>query len=249
MDEGLEETITSLIWCAPRLASDCPELKVIADQFAVKFGKQYCQAAVDNQFGTVNQKLMRKLNVQAPKQVLVEQYLVEIAKNFNVNYEVDPRVMQEIEGPLIELGQDASRTNIDTTLIQPPHVDANSIGFGPVPPGSASAPGHLPYPSNTAGLDDITSPTIPPPTAGPEAKPESGDKPPSYPSQGLYPNNTPPPPAASPEFPELPSVPRDDDDAPGSRGGGGGGTADPSNANDSVNFESLARRFEQLKKK
>lgn len=76
LDEGLAEAISSLIWVAPRLQSDASELKVIADLFGVKYGKQYAMAARDNALGTVSPKLQAKLSVQAPPKLLVENYMI-----------------------------------------------------------------------------------------------------------------------------------------------------------------------------
>ena len=41
----------------------------------------------------VNDKVKRKLGVEPPPKILVENYLIEIAKNFNINYEPDKTVM------------------------------------------------------------------------------------------------------------------------------------------------------------
>lgn len=125
MDEGLEEAITSIIWATPRLQSDIGELKVITEQLTSKFGKQYVAAVKENQFNTVNDKLIRKLSVQAPKRLLVEQYLIEIAKSHKVPYEPDPRVMSE------EAGHDA--------LLD--FASADSIAGSRKPPGSGSGGG------------------------------------------------------------------------------------------------------------
>lgn len=38
-------------------------------------------------------QLMHKLSVEAPPKILVERYLIEIAKNYNVPYEPDSVVM------------------------------------------------------------------------------------------------------------------------------------------------------------
>ncbi len=93
LDEGLSEAISSLIWVAPRMLADVAELKIIAEQLGVKYGKPYSLACRDNAIGTVAPKLMHKLSVQAPPKILVEKYLIEIAKNYNVFYEPDPQVM------------------------------------------------------------------------------------------------------------------------------------------------------------
>lgn len=93
LDEGLSEAISSLIWVAPRMQADVAELKIIAEQLGVKYGKPYSLACRDNAIGTVAPKLMHKLSVQAPPKILVEKYLIEIAKNYNVFYEPDPQVI------------------------------------------------------------------------------------------------------------------------------------------------------------
>lgn len=50
------------------------------------------QACREQQVTTISERLIHKLSVQAPPKVLVEKYLVEIAKNYNVEYEPDPQV-------------------------------------------------------------------------------------------------------------------------------------------------------------
>ena len=40
---------------------------------------------------------MHKLSVEAPPKILVERYLIEIAKNYNVPYEPDSVVMVSLE--------------------------------------------------------------------------------------------------------------------------------------------------------
>lgn len=42
--------------------------------------------------GTVSEKLMHKMSVQAPPKITVEKYMIEIAKYYNVEYEPDPQV-------------------------------------------------------------------------------------------------------------------------------------------------------------
>lgn len=76
LDDGLEEAVASLIWVAPRMSTDVKELKVIADLFTDKYGKQFAQASKENSLKTVNEKLMLKLGVQAPPKILIEKYLI-----------------------------------------------------------------------------------------------------------------------------------------------------------------------------
>ncbi|XP_065085769.1 IST1 homolog isoform X1 [Ochlerotatus camptorhynchus] len=96
IDEGIEEAVSSIVWVAPRLQADVLELKICADIFTVKYGKPFAEsarAAIPPH--KVSDKLMHKLAIQAPPKLLVEKYLIEIAKIFNVEYEPDPLVMKD----------------------------------------------------------------------------------------------------------------------------------------------------------
>ncbi|XP_021112419.1 IST1 homolog isoform X5 [Heterocephalus glaber] len=86
LDSGLAESVSTLIWAAPRLQSEVPELKIVSYQLCAKYSQEYGQLCRTNEIGTVNSQLMYKLNVNTLPQVLMEQYLVEIAKNYNVPY-------------------------------------------------------------------------------------------------------------------------------------------------------------------
>lgn len=97
VDDGMATAISSLVWITPRLENDVPELKVIADQLGRKYGKQYVLAARDNQLKTVNETLMKKMGTEPPTKVLVEKYLVEIAKDQKIDYKPDPRILKEQE--------------------------------------------------------------------------------------------------------------------------------------------------------
>lgn len=72
--------------------TDVPELKVIADQLALKYGKPYAMACREQSVSTISEKLIHKLSVQAPPKILVEKYLQEIAHNYNLEYTPDPQV-------------------------------------------------------------------------------------------------------------------------------------------------------------
>lgn len=95
LDSSLAESVSMMIWAAPHLQSEVAELKIVADQLCAKYSKEYGKLYRTNQIGTVNDKLMHKLNVEAPPKMQVERYLIEIAKNYNVPYEPDSMVMAE----------------------------------------------------------------------------------------------------------------------------------------------------------
>uniref|UniRef100_A0A182M0A7 IST1 homolog n=1 Tax=Anopheles culicifacies TaxID=139723 RepID=A0A182M0A7_9DIPT len=119
LDEGIEEAVSSIIWVAPRLQADVQELKLCSDIFTIKYGKQYAEqvrAAIPPH--KVSDKLMHKLAIQAPPKLLVEKYLIEIAKIFNVDYEPDPLVMKDDRSNVMD-GEDsvlidlADKNNLD----------------------------------------------------------------------------------------------------------------------------------------
>lgn len=121
LDDGIAEAVSSIIWVAPRLQADVAELKVVSDMLTSKYGKPFAdasRAAVHP--SAVSDKLQHKMSIQAPPKLLVEKYLIEIAKIFNINYEPDQSIMQsEVrpDGFLIDLND---RNNLDGNIPAPP---------------------------------------------------------------------------------------------------------------------------------
>ncbi|CAG9864370.1 unnamed protein product [Phyllotreta striolata] len=204
LDEGISEAIASLIWVAPRLMSDIQELKVIGDLLAAKYGQQYAEACRAESIEAISPKLKHKLSIHAPPKLLVEKYMIEIAKCYNVAYEPDPQVMA------LEKANDA-------LLID---LSSNNLGGGgmPQPPGffGYPVPPPLPTASNPVPFEypvfkgkelnvDPSAPVPPaafsyniPPNDGKESNTDSMDNNlPTY--KHLYPNfsEKPPHPSAS----------------------------------------------------
>ncbi|XP_017883051.1 IST1 homolog isoform X2 [Ceratina calcarata] len=244
LDEGLAEAISTIIWVAPRMQTDVQEMKVIADILSSKYGKQYTDACREEAVQTISEKLKHKMSVQSPSKLLVEKYLIEIAKNYNVEYEPDPQVMAEGSGQdalLIDVGNSGERNNLDTACGGFPQP-AGFIGF-PQPP-------LLPNPATNF----INSEKGPMGFVAPSGPPEDKDQnfpynPVSYNipldnSNGNKPENDLPPPYGSfppdlnKELPDLPAVPSEND-LPSNN---------PSTSED-VDFDDLMKRFEDLKKR
>ncbi|XP_033114415.1 IST1 homolog isoform X2 [Anneissia japonica] len=237
VEPGLEEAICSILWVAPRLSSDIQELKVISDQLFMKYGKPYCAAARADEHDKVNQRLKLKMSYQAPPQLLVENYLVEIAKSHNVPFEPDPTVLlnpADVESLLIDTDE----------MGGPPGNSSSGSGGGggggglaqPMPPQPYPYPPTQPQPP-VVGMS-VGQPQIPAPyPAGPAPPYTSFD--PAYPPPMPSAPEKSHMPAAS--FPELPSVPVSsfpvDSVGKGSAGG------------EDVDFDDLTKRFEELKKK
>ncbi|XP_047020023.1 IST1 homolog isoform X1 [Helicoverpa armigera] len=147
LDEGLAEAISSLIWVAPRMHTDVGELKIISDLLTAKYGKIYADACRNENVNTLSEKLKHKMSVQSPPKILVEKYLIEIAKNYNVEYTPDEQVMREEEG------RDAMLIDING-----PPMPPGFIGYPQQPPMSMpNLPGPPPsvtpfaYPSQPSG--------------------------------------------------------------------------------------------------
>ncbi|XP_004456775.1 IST1 homolog isoform X2 [Dasypus novemcinctus] len=245
LDSGLAESVSTLIWAAPRLQSEVAELKIVADQLCAKYSKEYGKLCRTNQIGTVNDRLMHKLSVEAPPKILVERYLIEIAKNYNVPYEPDSVVMAEappgVETDLIDVGftDDVKKGSSGrggggsggfTAPLGGPDGTVPMPMPMPMPMPSPSTPFSYPLPKGP--VDDInadknvSSAQI----VGPGPKPEASAKPPSRPVDN-YDNFV---------LPELPSVP---DTLPSASAGAN------TSASEDIDFDDLSRRFEELKKK
>ncbi|XP_067905324.1 IST1 homolog isoform X2 [Heterodontus francisci] len=265
LDPGLEEAVSTLIWAALRLQNEVTELKIVSDQLCAKYSKEYGKLCRTNQIGTVNERLMLKLSVEAPPKILVERYLIEIAKNYNVPYEPDSVVMGEIpvgvEADLIDVDNDdkggpggggsggfTAPTGgiMSVPFSYPPRkgldnslpVDTYQPFNNFQPPNMGGNPPPIPmHPPTYESIDDVKSTD----TRLPSPKLPG----PSVPIPA--PRQMPGPPPASCGFvydnvtiPELPSVP---DTLPTASVGG------TSTASEDIDFDDLSRRFEDLKKK
>lgn len=278
LDEGLAEAISSLIWVAPRMHTDVQELKVISDLFTAKYGKIYADACRNENVNTISDKLKHKLSVQSPPKILVEKYLIEIAKNYNVEYTPDEQVMRE------EQGRDALLIDING-----PPMPPGFIGY-PNPPPMPHLPDLPPvqpfaYPTKPSGGSAGGFIATPPSAyGGPSQSPMGYNLPPGVDSKNLSnsflqeemsnlppaydsinhdlpahvptpqprpraPQNVRTPQNQFPELPELPSVPSDLILPSVPQSNNSNTNANNSNAPDEIDFEDLNRRFEELKKK
>lgn len=259
LDPGLQEAVSTLIWAAPRLQCEVAELKAVSDQLCAKYSKEYGKLCRTNQIGTVNDRMMHKLSVEAPPKILVERYLIEIAKNYNVPYEPDAMVHPEVcpgeEADLIDVNNDRKGGGGGGGGFSAPMVP---MPMAPAMPMPMPMPMHMPTPFNyppPKGAQPFNAPVgtynnFQPPM-GEGQPPQLPTSPPTYESiDDLIDNSSAPSQAVasgpapggfdSSALPELPSVP---DTLPTASFGGN------TTSSDDIDFDDLTRRFEELKKK
>ena len=82
----LREACCTLIWAAPR--TEVPELKVVAEQLDLKYGKEFFNDARKNVGERANVRVVHKLGVAPPSAYLVVKYLKAIAEEYKVQWEV-----------------------------------------------------------------------------------------------------------------------------------------------------------------
>ncbi|KAL8621921.1 hypothetical protein ACOMHN_046125 [Nucella lapillus] len=187
LDPGLEEAIASIVWATPRLQAEIGEFKAITDEFSAKYGKEFAAACRSNSLSNVSEKVVHKLSVQAPPRALVEQYMVEMARSYDVPFTPDASVMAHdevamAENMLIDFG-----------------AEKNEKGGGGGPSGGMGVmhpvPSHSQPPYPAAGAVPPPLPHNPPAAATPPfmpAAPPAG--PPTYPGTHPYPGSHPYPP-------------------------------------------------------
>uniref|UniRef100_A0A8D8UU49 IST1 homolog n=1 Tax=Cacopsylla melanoneura TaxID=428564 RepID=A0A8D8UU49_9HEMI len=127
VDPSLAEAISSLIWVTPRLEAEIKELKEISAIFGTMYGKQYIDAVKQEAVETISEKLKHKMGIQPPPKILVEKYLIEIAKNYEVPYTPDAQIMLE----------DSQSKGIDALLFD---NISNPGNLPPRPPGFVGYP-------------------------------------------------------------------------------------------------------------
>lgn len=277
LDEGLAEAISTLIWVAPRMHTDVQELKIISDLLTAKYGKVYADACRGENVNTISDKLKHKMSVHSPPKILVEKYLIEIAKNYNVEYTPDEQVMRaeeghdalliDVNGPPMPPGfigyppqPTMQMPNLPPPTVQPFTYPTEASGgkaggFIATPPASYGVPNQPPIgyamPPGTDSKNFSNS----------FLQEEMSNLPPAYDSihhdlpahvPTPQPRSRAPPSNYFPELPELPSVPSDLvlPSVPNSNNSNtSNNAANAPGPSDEIDFDDLNRRFEKLKKK
>eukprot|EP00761_Pharyngomonas_kirbyi_P009548 gb/GECH01009564.1/.p1 GENE.gb/GECH01009564.1/~~gb/GECH01009564.1/.p1 ORF type:complete len:372 (+),score=134.21 gb/GECH01009564.1/:1-1116(+) len=101
----LKEAVSTIIYAAPRM--EVKELLTIRDQLGRKFGRDFYSAAAENKDLAVNQRVMFKLGVKVPEPYLCVQYLKDIAREHNVDWN-DESAITAVEMPIMGGGHGGS---------------------------------------------------------------------------------------------------------------------------------------------
>ncbi|KAI9308254.1 regulator of Vps4 activity in the MVB pathway-domain-containing protein [Cunninghamella echinulata] len=112
-DPGIAEAVNSIIWAAAR-AGEVKELSSVRDQLGAKFGKEFLLAAIENTNDIVNPRVVAKLQVSTPDPFLIERYLEEIAKTYDVPWISD--ILEHDDSPS-DGSSDGGQLEVIKTLI------------------------------------------------------------------------------------------------------------------------------------
>uniref|UniRef100_A0A0N5AFL2 IST1 homolog n=1 Tax=Syphacia muris TaxID=451379 RepID=A0A0N5AFL2_9BILA len=287
LDDGIAEAVISVLWAAPRVSTDISELKVISDQLTVKYGKPFAEAARANQLeypAKVSPKLISKLSVHTPPKLLVERYMIEIAKSAGIPFTPDPNVMREdevaaAEQMLIDFKKQGGGGGFGWMYNndRQPGGDTKN-GPPPPPPSSGGSSGYYPGPPppppppiGFGGAFNNGSGGFPTPIGSVPSAPNTGIGGGGIPAGYNYPRLNQPgipgdeapkvkpsdsiptaPPASSPPkdtMKDIPQFPEPPSDIPDAFNDTSSSPSAPGGPSDGMDFDDLAKRFDELKKR
>ena len=97
VDPAVEQPLANILWAAPFLTQDIPELGQVTAMFKRHFGPDYVSLCEQNKLGMVDVDLLRCLSCDLIPKLLIEKYLVEICRSQSVPFEPDPTIMAQDE--------------------------------------------------------------------------------------------------------------------------------------------------------
>jgi len=97
VDPAVEQPLANILWAAPFLTQDIPELGQVTAMFKRHFGPEYVSLCEQNKLGMVDVDLLRCLSCDLIPKLLIEKYLVEICRSQSVAFEPDPTIMAQDE--------------------------------------------------------------------------------------------------------------------------------------------------------
>ncbi|KAI8095106.1 regulator of Vps4 activity in the MVB pathway-domain-containing protein [Gilbertella persicaria] len=151
-DPSIAEAVNTIIWAAPRVG-EVKELGLVRDQLASKFGKEFMMQALENTDEQVNPRIVLKLQVNAPDSFLVERYLEEIARTYDIKWrsslieheqeeedEEDEELDDDSDSQHGSGGQAENPTTEDDAQFDLPEIPTTSPLKKPMPPPTQDDP-------------------------------------------------------------------------------------------------------------
>lgn len=87
----IERSVNTLLYAGYLMGNEIDELKALLIQFSAKYGKEHAKEVIDNKEKYLEPRLIKMLtSVDVPDPSLIELYLTEIAKAYNVEYVPSP---------------------------------------------------------------------------------------------------------------------------------------------------------------
>ena len=137
------EAVCALLYAGWLMGNDVPELHALFVQFTAKYGKPYSDEVVQNKEKYLSHRLLRMLtSTQVPDASVVELYLTEIAKAYNVEWAPKPHIGGTIPGPI------SSTIGVALPLPGMPVQQPGAYPEGGAPPAAVV---HPPPPAPTPG--------------------------------------------------------------------------------------------------
>ncbi|CAF1369018.1 unnamed protein product [Adineta steineri] len=233
VDPAIEQPLANILWSAPFLTQDIPELGQITLMFKKHFGPEYVSMCEQNKLGMVDVDLLRCLSCDLIPKLLIEKYLVEICRSQNVPFEPDQTVMAQDEFWTIGQRYVQHPPANDDKKLPPPPPSSSSNGGGASSSGGSG--GRLDFPTAPSNQPSapIPQPQYPNINFGPSIPPPLPSAAANGPYMGFHVDNN----AKTPFNDPFPQVPNDRPAPPPPAAHGGSDDG----------FDDLARRFEDLK--
>lgn len=84
-EPSIAEPVAAIIHAAPRV--ELREMHVLRDLLIQRYGKAFSTRAIENEGGVVGTRVSSRLKIQTPSKQLVDLYISEICKAYDVPFE------------------------------------------------------------------------------------------------------------------------------------------------------------------
>lgn len=95
-DPQISEAVCSIIYAATR--TEVKELQVLREMLMHKYGREFSIGVMDNKDSCVSERVIKKVAPYTPEASLVSAYLGEIARTYNIPYEVEEPLTLDDDG-------------------------------------------------------------------------------------------------------------------------------------------------------